>query len=399
MKIGITGLLFHAGNKGCEALSYAFLNLIDEIAKRQKDRIEITIITTFPAKKFLKAKGNYEICMREFLPKYTYKNLNIGFCFYKMVCGKYMISSEIKTCNVVFDFTAGDSFTDIYGRRRFFVRTALKQKIIDMGIPLVLGSQTIGPFKDKDVRDMAVKVIRGCKEVYARDQLSADYTFKISGRKPVLTTDVAFALPYTKREHSNNIVSIGFNPSGLLWNGGYTGDNQFGLTVDYQRYCREVIKSLLKKYKVFLIPHVLSYQTQNVDNDLIAVHALKKEFPALEVIDDFTTPMEVKSHIACMDGFIAARMHAAIGAFSANVACVPFSYSRKFEGLFDSLGYGRVIHGCSDTTDSAIEKTLEWIDKHTELKNEVIACNGLASEKTNQLKDNLETLLYGGEGN
>ncbi len=397
MKIGILGLLFHAGNKGCEALSYAFLYLIDEIAQRQNDKIEITILTTFPTKKFIKAKGNYKTCMREFLPKYTYKNLNIKFCFYKMVWGKYMISSEVKKCDVVFDFTAGDSFTDIYGRRRFFVRTALKQKIIDMGIPLVLGSQTIGPFQDKDVRDMAVKVISGCKEVYARDQLSADYTLKISGRKPVLTTDVAFALPYTKSEHENNIVSIGFNPSGLLWNGGYTGDNQFGLTVDYQKYCREVIRSLLKKYKVFLIPHVLSYQTGNVDNDLIAVNALKKEFPSLVVIDGFTTPMEVKSHIARMDGFIAARMHAAIGAFSANVACVPFSYSRKFEGLFDSLGYGRVIHGCSDTTESAVEKTLNWIEKHGELKKEVIACNRLASEKTKQLKDNLKKLLYGEE--
>ena len=397
MKIGILGLLFHAGNKGCEALSYAFLYLIDEIAQRQNDKIEITILTTFPTKKFIKAKGNYKTCMREFLPKYTYKNLNIRFCFYKMVWGKYMISSEVKKCDVVFDFTAGDSFTDIYGRRRFFVRTALKQKIIDMGIPLVLGSQTIGPFQDKDVRDMAVKVISGCKEVYARDQLSADYTLKISGRKPVLTTDVAFALPYTKSEHENNIVSIGFNPSGLLWNGGYTGDNQFGLTVDYQKYCREVIRSLLKKYKVYLIPHVLSYQTGNVDNDLIAVNALKKEFPSLVVIDGFTTPMEVKSHIARMDGFIAARMHAAIGAFSANVACVPFSYSRKFEGLFDSLGYGRVIHGCSDTTESAVEKTLDWIEKHGELKKEVIACNRLASEKTKQLKDNLKKLLYGEE--
>lgn len=399
MKIGLLGLLFRAGNKGCEALSYAFLSIIDEIAARQKEKVEITIISTFPAKKFIKAKGNYRKCIGEFLPKYAYKNLNIGFCYYKMVCGNYFISPDVKECDVVFDFTAGDSFTDIYGRQRFFVRTALKQKIIDMGIPLVLGSQTIGPFQDKDVRDMAVKVINGCKEVYARDQLSADYTMKISGRKPVLTTDVAFALPYTKSEHKNDIVNIGFNPSGLLWNGGYTGNNQFGLTVDYQKYCRKVLQCLLKKYKVFLIPHVLTYQTQSVDNDLIAVRALKKEFPALEVIEDFATPMEVKSHIARMDGFIAARMHAAIGAFSANVACVPFSYSRKFEGLFDSLGYDRVIHGCSDTTDSAIEKTLDWIEKHKELQREVLACNKLASEKTEQLKDNLQNLLYGGSGN
>ncbi len=396
MKIGLLGLIFRASNKGCEALSYAFLSIIDEIAARQNEIIEVTILSTFPSKKFLKAKGNYRKCMDEFLPRHTYKNLNIDFCFYKMVCKRYMVSPGVKDCDVVFDFTAGDSFTDIYGRKRFFVRTALKQKIIDMKIPFVLGSQTIGPFKDKDVRDMAVKVINGCKEVYARDQLSVDYTEKISGRRPVLTTDVAFALPYTKKTHKNDIVNIGFNPSGLLWNGGYTGDNQFGLTVDYQKYCREVIQNLLKKYEVFLIPHVLTDLTQSMDNDLVAVQALKKEFPSLIVIDNFITPMEAKSYIARMDGFIGARMHAAIAAFSANVACIPFSYSRKFEGLFDSLGYTRVIHGCSDTTDTAVEKTLDWIEKLNELQKEVIKCNELANEKTNELKDNLKNLLYGG---
>ncbi|WP_077611297.1 polysaccharide pyruvyl transferase family protein [Clostridium sp. Marseille-P2415] len=396
MKIGLLGLIFRASNKGCEALSYAFLSIVDEIAAKRNEKIEIKILSTFPTKKFLKAKGNYRTCMDEFLPRYTYENLNIGFCFFKMVCGKYIVSPGVKECDVVFDFTAGDSFTDIYGRQRFFVRTALKQKVIDMGIPLVLGSQTIGPFQDKDVRDMAVKVIHGCKEVYARDQLSVDYTVKISGRKPVLTTDVAFALPYTKNEHKNHIVNIGFNPSGLLWNGGYTGDNQFGLTVDYQKYCREVIQNLIKKYEVYLIPHVLTDLTQSMDNDLFAIRELKKEFPSLVVIDDFITPMEVKSYIARLDGFIGARMHATIAAFSANVACVPFSYSRKFEGLFDSLGYARVIHGCSDTTDEAIEKTLDWIEKHAELQKEVIQCNALATEKTNELKDNLQNLLYGG---
>lgn len=396
MKIGLLGLIFHASNKGCEALSYAFLSMIDEIAGKQNEKIEINILSTFPAKKFLKAKGNYRKCMDEFLPKCTYHNLNIRFCFFKTVCGKYMFTPGVKECDVVFDFTAGDSFTDLYGRQRFFVRTALKQKIMDMGIPLVLGSQTIGPFKDKDVMDMAVKVINRCKKVYARDQKSVDYTVEISGRKPILTTDVAFALPYTKKEQKHDVVNIGFNPSGLLWNGGYTGDNQFGLTVDYQTYCREVIQNLLKKHQIFLIPHVLSYQSQSVDNDLIAIRALKKEFPSLIVIDDFITPMGVKSNIARMDGFIGARMHATIAAFSANVACIPFSYSRKFEGLYDSLGYDRVIHGCSDTTDGAIEKTLDWIEKRTELHKEVTACNSLAGEKTNELKADLQNLLYGG---
>ena len=98
---------------------------------------------------------------------------------------------------------------------------------------------------------------------------------------------------------------------------------------------------------------------------------LHKKYPKTILADVFTTPMDAKTYIAGMDILIGARMHATIAAFSTYVATIPFSYSRKFEGLYDSVGYDYVIHACSQTTDEAIEKTLEYIEKHTELSDEV----------------------------
>ena len=77
--------------------------------------------------------------------------------------------------------------------------------------------------------------------------------------------------------------------------------------------------------------------------------------------------MEAKSIISAMDIFIGARMHATIAAISSGVATIPFSYSRKFEGLFNYLNYPYVISGRSETTEAAIAKTKKWIENVTEL--------------------------------
>ena len=39
-------------------------------------------------------------------------------------------------------------------------------------------------------------------------------------------------------EKDNNVLNIGINVSGLLWNGGYTRNNQFGLKFNYKAYIR-----------------------------------------------------------------------------------------------------------------------------------------------------------------
>lgn len=61
-------------------------------------------------------------------------------------------------------------------------------------------------------------------------------------------------------------------------------------------------------------------------------------------------------------------MHATIGAFSSGVATIPVSYSRKFEGLYHSLGYEYLVNARVMDTDKAIATTLEYINKYVELK-------------------------------
>lgn len=393
MTIGLLGLVFNVGNKGCQALSYSFLEILNQIAFKHDEKYKVKIITTFPTRVFLKNRCIYLECMECFAPRKKYSNLEIGFCFYRDFMNRFLMTPNIKKCDMVFDFTAGDSFTDIYGKERFYSRTRLKKAIIDRKIPLVLGSQTIGPFQDDNVKAFAAEVINESTEVFVRDEMSYRYTKEISGRTPILTTDIAFFLDYTKQSVQSDKIKMGFNVSGLLWNEA----EKYRLTVDYRRYCKVVLQELLDlgKYDIYLIAHAFTKERVDLaDNDFTAIEALKDEYPQVSVAPYYESCRDVKGFIADMDVFIGARMHATIAAFSAGVADIPFSYSRKFEGLYDSLSYPYVIHGCSDTTEQAITKTIEWINCKDTLANAVQQSISIVAMKSKALLEATEQLLY-----
>lgn len=394
MKIGLMGLTFNSGNKGCEALSYSFLETLNWIGKKEKIKVTAVLIEVFPSKQWIKNRFNRIRLSKKYLPVADFTNVNSECMFYKRIGNRFFFEPGLNECDCIFDFTYGDSFTDIYGEERFNKGSSLKKEIIRRKIPLILGSQTIGPFKNKNHEKTAVEIIHAAKEVYVRDQMSFDYTVKISGRRPLLTTDVAFLLPYEEQVKTQGKLKVGFNVSGLLWNGGYTRNNQFGLEVNYQEYCRQVIKTfLLNGREVHLILHAYSKELTRPDNDLVAALALHNEFPETILSPEFITPMEAKGYISKMDVFIGARMHATIGALSAGIPVIPFSYSRKFEGLFHSLNYKWLIHGCEEKTDTAVEKTLCWCENLSQLHSDLEVCKELVREKTDILLESYKTVI------
>lgn len=372
--VGILGLTLRSpksvgGNLGCYALGYSFFEILNAIAKQHNLQIQIVQIRSLHWKGLCKQIIKRLLCRKDIVSDYysgLYQNLEFNTGDVLKLQGCRFLMPSVKKCDLVFDFTAGDSFTDIYGEERFYDRTGLKKKVVDSGIPLILGSQTIGPFKDSNVQKYATDVIERCKAVFVRDGQSKDYVEQISKAKPILTTDVAFFLPYEKKEKKDSIKRVGFNPSGLLWMGGYDGKNQFGLTVDYQDYCKKIIQFLQEQgYEVHLILHAyfktIKKGYYHADNDKLAVDALHEIFPNTIIATYFATPMEAKSYISGMDLFIGARMHATIAAISAGVPVIPFSYSRKFEGLFSSLNYPYVVEGTKWDTQKAIEYTQNCI--------------------------------------
>ena len=213
IEICTLGLSLGSGNKGCEALAYSFLELLEDIAAERNEIIKVNFLKPFPTRQVIK-KHSVKKTKSKNYPQKSYEHLRFDCKYYLNKKQKIFFINSIKSSVCVFDYTDGDSFTDIYGQERFFSRTAVKKAVIDKGIPLILGSQTIGPFNDTKVRKLAVEVIKNSAEVYVRDRMSCDYTKKISGRTPKLTSHISpICAPI--RAASN---SCGISPEPNAWN-------------------------------------------------------------------------------------------------------------------------------------------------------------------------------------
>jgi colanic acid/amylovoran biosynthesis protein len=292
----------------------------------------------------------------------------------RALTGRYLLSpsgyrADLKTIDVMLDIGAGDSFTDIYRNKRFAYIIATKALALWSRTPLILSPQTIGPFSRQPHAALAAWACRRADAVFARDPLSMERLLKMAPKaKAMQAIDVAFALPYDAPVRApGGPIRVGINPSGLLMGGGYSGGNEFGLTIDYPALTRQLVAAFtaMPGVEVHLIPHVIT-PGQSRDDCAIA-DALKAEFPALHRNPDFTSPSAAKSFIAGLDFLVGARMHATIAAYSAGVPVVPISYSRKFEGLFGGLGYPWLVPAKGMTTDQARDFILDAFGRRDEM--------------------------------
>jgi len=382
----IIGLLDHklkTTNKGVEALGISNVKLLDEISKEEKIKFKYFFIGNQPKKIIEKyCENDYNIIERSSTKKMLlYKN-------------KYI--KDIKKCDCIFVLNGGDSFSDIYGLRIFLYLYLNMKYIVDSNTRMILSPQTIGPFKNKIVKRLAKNILKKTKLIFARDNISKKYCNEIIKKdKAIEATDVAFILPYNKNMYSNfkGKIKIGINVSGLLYNGGYKRNNQFGLNINYKKFINELVNKLLidKNAYIYLIPHVFS--SSFVEDDRLASKKIKENKKRIILAPKFDSAIEAKSYISNMDFFIGSRMHSTIAAISAGVPVVPVSYSRKFEGLYHSIGYNYVVNGRKTTNEKAIDFILKLINNPKEIKEAVKNSSEIIEKKSCVYKQKVKSLL------
>lgn len=349
MVIGLLGFSFEDRNKGCEALTYSFINILRELISTEK--LVIVNLTGTG----LGEVSNYYRDISFISVGFQKKNISLNSI-------KWLLKSD-----VVFDCTYGDNFSDIYSLQFVKKTTQYKEIMLLLHKHFVLAPQTIGPFTNDEIRKRAAKVLNESDLVFTRDELSSECVRKISKANPVTVTDLAFMLPYDEPKEKDS-RSIGINISGLLWNGGFEGTNQFNLSVDYREYIITLIGKLKSDYDVYIIPHVFSKDPTEIDDDYKVSRYISEKY-GIQCAPKFSNPIEAKSYISKMNIFIGARMHSTIAAFSSGVVTIPTSYSRKFQGLYNSLNYPYIIDCCKLSTIEAVNNTLNYISIKEELSN------------------------------
>ena len=380
-KIGLIWANLQSTNLGVSALAYSALVIFEEISKRRNLKFEyilwgggktdnrsINIRNHFLDIKERKAfnGGDWIRYIKNFVKRpwtfYTYKYLK-----------------ELRECDILADIGEGDSYADIYGIERFRNFDYIKKKFHKSGKPYILLPQTIGPFESTEARAKAKISLESAAYVFARDRQSYKFCQQIAPNTNLLESiDMAFFLPYNKKKFTNTKKkNVGINVSGLLWEGGYTRNNQFGLKTNYQRLIYKLIEYLIQQpnIDIHLIGHVIG-RDKSLDDDGHALKILHKHFPKSILAPIFKSPIEAKSYISGMDFFTGARMHACIAAISSGVAVLPMAYSRKFNGLFtETLNYNYIVDLKTSDENEALNLFISAFGKLEMIEQEINQIN------------------------
>ena len=389
------------GNRGCLALSYCAIYLIDSIFSSQKIEYELYLTDS-------NVKGSIEkaICIADkkiyfstciYPVAYTWKSFLHNIYKWRETVRSWKI---FRNADLILDIGQGDSFADIYGRSRFEGIDRIHKTARFFHKPYSLLPQTIGPFKNVRIREKANKSIAKAQWVMARDIQSYNYvTEHVPLQKDIKEyIDIAFFLPFSKRTFDSNYVHVGLNISALLWHGGYSKKNQFDLKSDYPTLMRQIVEFFLSRpeVKLHLVPHVVNHM-RNVENDYAIAFDLQKEYGCEKVTlaPLFLNPIDAKDYISGLDFFLGARMHATIAAYSSGVPVVPMAYSRKFNGLFcDTLAYSTMVDLKTMTAEESIQMVMQAYEERKKLKKKIEdSMHAIVEEKKRQLLDDLRKIL------
>lgn len=396
-KIGLLWVNPYNTNRGVGALSYSVLYLLEKISEEYDIPFEYYLMgnsnETILNKVLYIGEQPVKINMIRTIIPNTLKAKIKYIIFRKDI-------AKSKDVDFVFDIGEGDSFSDIYGIPRFQKLNYTKKKYNKRGVRQMLLPQTIGPFKDPAVLTEAIKSMNNCQVILARDKQSYDFLLehKITSKIDEII-DIAFFMPFTRRERTKEYTNVGINISALLWNGGYTQNNQFNLKADYQKLIKDTIDYFLSipNVQVYLVPHVVGTNRDELENDYSVSYDLEREYnnEKLRLSPFFLSPIDAKDFISSMDFFTGARMHAAIAAFSSEVPVVPMAYSRKFNGLFvDTLNYdylGDLVNQNEEEVLNVIKRTFEDRDQIKEIIQNRM--NGIVKERGKLLKQYILNFL------
>ena len=265
---------------------------------------------------------------------------------------------RIDEADFLVSLAGGDSFSDIYGLGRLFYVALPQILVLLMGKPLILMPQTLGPYHGWFAKVIAGWILKRAKGIYSRDRLGvveaeALLRWQGSSGKVRFCYDMGFILEPIEPERldveglsikdGDASCLVGLNVSGLLYMGGYTRKNMFGLRSDYAEMVHALIEYLieLKGVRVLLVPHVFSRKDDS-ESDSVACEKIFRNlggrYPGkLGLVCGHYNQNEVKYVIGQCEFFIGSRMHACIAAVSQMVPSLALAYSDKFAGVMDSI--------------------------------------------------------------
>ncbi len=312
---------------------------------------------------------------------------------------------EIDFSTAVLDISGGDSFSDLYGAKRFSSVVQPKLIAIQRQVPLFLLPQTYGPFTCPKKREMARRAVVGAEMAWARDHRSFEILSDLLGNQfnpdnHRCGVDVAFGLPTREPTQlperlsewlADSSPNFGLNVSGLIYNDLAAMKRRFRFRADYHEAVEQIVQRALEETdgRIFLVPHVMASHG-SYESDPQACDDIHQKFKARYGDRVMVTPAsldecEVKWLISQMDWFCGTRMHATIAALSSLVPTCTIAYSDKARGVFELCGAGdQVFDPRQLSTAELIEYTIQSLRHRVESRKKISECLPSVKEAAEQ---------------
>lgn len=415
----LMGAPLDTGNLGVSALA---LSVIESIAKRHPNWVPVLL--DYSRGEFLSSTrlSNGEelelVHIGTSVSRRFWRTDNLNFIRFAQQIGfPHNALKAFRNSQSVLDISGGDSFTDLYGPRRFEDMTVRKQLALRAGGKLILLPQTYGPYSTDQTFRVASELVQNSIASWARDGRSFETLNKMMNGKgdegqARLGVDVAFGLPLlppdeavqsqVKAWSEDSLTTVGINVSGLIYNGGEDAQAQYGLKGNY----RELVDKLVRKFladesvRVVLVPHVIP-PNNPVESDLTACEAVRNAVPQelqsrLEVIPALSDPRCAKWVISHCDWFCGTRMHSTIASLSTQVPTGALAYSLKTKGVFETCDCGDcVIELRDDSVETCVQGMWDCFQRREEIRETLASSIPRIAEQVEEQADSIVRAMEG----
>jgi len=165
----------------------------------------------------------------------------------------------------------------------------------------------------------------------------------------------------------------------------------FSLKLDYAEFLGKLIVALLKhtSNRLLLVPHTFG-APGNVESDPDACRLVMEAVGTTDkhrvhLVNREYDEREIKGIIGECDVFIGSRLHSCIAALSQGIPTIGVAYSKKFKGVFETVGAGDwVIDGRELSTDMAVSIVENRIEHREAIRATLIRESGRARELLHQ---------------
>jgi len=223
-----------------------------------------------------------------------------------------------------------------------------------LGLPLVLLTQSMGPFRKPSVRRAVRQVVEDARLVLLRDEASRRNvaSLGVEGPRVRVGADLAFALAEPETLRTARTATWPDRPRVAVsvreWPYFETVPAEEGMA-RYRASVAATVAHLVRDHgaEVVFVSTCQGNPAYRYDDAAVAA-AIAKTLPddvraRVAVDSDYHRPEEMLDLLGGFDLVLATRMHVAILALSAGVPVLPIAYEFKTQALFDRLGVGEWV--------------------------------------------------------